>query len=92
MHLDSNARRELVNYITGVGIDIQSVMSGPKIGWSERIDLGFDHIVGTLADISSGENSAESINRLYSSLKSRDFSCSKEQIKKLASESISGGE
>ena len=61
MHLDSNARRELVNYITGVGIDIQSVMSGPKIGWSERIDLGFDHIVGTLADISSGENSAESI-------------------------------
>ena len=65
-------------------------MSGPKIGWSERIDLGFDNIVGTLADISSGENSAESINRLYSSLKSRNFSCSKEQIKKLASESISG--
>ena len=27
MHLDSNARRELVNYITGVGIDVQSVMS-----------------------------------------------------------------
>ena len=91
MHLDSNARRELVNYITGVGIDVQSVMSGPNIGWSERIDLGFDDVVGTLADISSGENQVESINQLHSSLKSRNFSCSKEQIKKLASESITGG-
>ncbi len=91
MHLDSNARRELVNYITGVGIDVQSVMSGPNIGWSERIDLGFDDVVGKLADISSGENPVESINMLHSSLKSRNFSCSKEQIKKLASESIAGG-
>ena len=91
MHLDSNARRELVNYITGVGIDVQSVMSGPKIGWSERIDLGFDDVVGKLADISSGENPIESISQLHSSLKSRNISCSKEQIKKLASESISGG-
>ncbi|RCH75588.1 MAG: hypothetical protein DBX04_06585 [Candidatus Poseidoniales archaeon] len=91
MHLDSNARRELVNYITGVGIDVQSVMSGPNIGWSERIDLGFDKVVNSLANISTGENSTESINELHSSLKSRNFSCSKDQIKKLASESIAGG-
>jgi len=91
MHLDSNARRELVNYITGVGIDVQSVMAGPNIGWSERIDLGFDKVVNSLASISSGENSNQFINELHSSLKSRNFPCSKEQIKKLASESIAGG-
>ncbi|DAC45285.1 MAG TPA: hypothetical protein HA315_00515 [Candidatus Thalassarchaeaceae archaeon] len=91
MHLDSNARRELVNYITGVGIDVQSVMSGPNIGWSERIDLGFDKVVNSLEKISTGENSTESITELHSSLKSRNFSCSKDQIKKLASESITGG-
>tara|TARA_B110000014_G_C20120668_1_gene593727 strand:- start:36 stop:1103 length:1068 start_codon:yes stop_codon:yes gene_type:complete len=91
MHLDSNARRELVNYITGVGIDVQSVMTGPKIGWSERIDLGFEKVVSSLDSISSGEKSSELTNALHSSLKSRNYPCSKELIKKLASESTAGG-
>tara|TARA_Y100001935_G_scaffold219284_1_gene192442 strand:- start:233 stop:1429 length:1197 start_codon:yes stop_codon:yes gene_type:complete len=91
MHLDSNARRELVNYITGIGIDVQSVMSGPDIGWSERIDIGFEDVIDKLAAISSSEKNSHLVNDLHSNLKSRNFSCSKELIKKLSTESTTGG-
>jgi len=91
MHLDSNARRELVNYITGVGIDVQSVMSGPDIGWSNRIDIGFEDVINKLGSISNSEKSAQLVSDLHSNLKSRNFSCSKELIKKLAIESTTGG-
>ena len=59
LHLDSNARREIVNYITGIGIDVQSVMSGPNIGWSERIDIGFEDVIDTLSAISSNEKNSQ---------------------------------
>ena len=90
LHLDSNARREIVNYITGIGIDVQSVMSGPNIGWSERIDIGFEDVIDTLSAISSNEKNSQLVNDLHSNLKFRNFSCSKELIKKLASESTTG--
>ncbi|MBK70036.1 MAG: hypothetical protein CMB53_01365 [Euryarchaeota archaeon] len=92
LHLDSNARRELVNYITGVGIDVKSIMAGPDIGWSDRIDLGFDGVIESLSSISSSnENTKELVRDLHSSLKSRNFSCSEELIKRLADESSKGG-
>ena len=91
LHLDSNARREIVNYITGIGIDVQSVMAGPNIGWSQRIDIGFEDVIDTLAAISSSEKNSQLVNDLHSNLKSRNFSCSKDLIKKLASESTTGG-
>tara|TARA_Y100001960_G_scaffold147568_1_gene156100 strand:+ start:2613 stop:3791 length:1179 start_codon:yes stop_codon:yes gene_type:complete len=91
LHLDSNARRELVNYITGVGIDVKSVMAGPDIGWSDRIDLGFDGVIDSLSSISSSsENSKQLVGELHSSLKSRNFTCSEELIRRLADESSKG--
>ncbi len=91
LHLDSNARRELVNYITGVGIDVKSVMAGPDIGWSDRIDLGFDGVIDSLSSISSSsENSKQLVSELHSSLKSRNFTCSEELIRRLAVESSKG--
>jgi len=91
LHLDSNARRELVNYITGVGIDVKSVMAGPDIGWSDRIDLGFDGVIDSLSSISSSsENSKQLVSELHSSLKSRNFTCSEELIRRLADESSKG--
>ncbi|MDC0213093.1 hypothetical protein OAK49_04940 [Euryarchaeota archaeon] len=92
LHLDSNARRELVNYITGVGIDVKSVMAGPNIGWSERIDLGFEKVVAELLTISSDDQSSNHLAReMDGNLKSRGIPSSTTSIKNLATEASTGG-
>jgi len=91
LHLDSNARRELVNYITGVGIDVKSIMAGPDIGWSERIDIGFENVVSDLFKISSNDGDSNELAReMDSALKSRGVSSSTASIKKLATEASTG--
>ena len=54
MHLDSNARREIVNYIRGEGIDIQSTISDNS-EWGRRALQGIDSTLEKLHIISSGE-------------------------------------
>ena len=54
LHLDSNARREIVNYIRGEGIDIQSTISDNS-EWGRRALQGIDSTLDKLAKISSGE-------------------------------------
>ena len=91
LHLDSNARRELVNYITGVGIDVKSIMSGPDIGWSERIDIGFEKVVSDLFTISSNDADSNELARgMDSTLKSKGIPSSTASIKKLATEASAG--
>ena len=55
LHLDSNARREIVNYIRGEGIDIQSTISDNS-EWGRRALQGIDSTLDKLAKISSGES------------------------------------
>ena len=54
LHLDSNARREIVNYIRGEGIDIQSTISDHS-EWGRRALQGIDSTLEKLSKISNGE-------------------------------------
>ena len=48
LHLDSNARRQLVNYIRGEGISVQTTLSGPESGWQSRINTGISSVTHKL--------------------------------------------
>lgn len=48
LHLDSNARRQLVNYIRGEGINVQTILSGPDSGWQNRINNGIKSVTHKL--------------------------------------------
>ncbi len=53
LHIDSNARREIVNYIRGEGIDIQSNISSNS-KWGRRVMKGIDTILEKLRIINEG--------------------------------------
>jgi DNA primase small subunit len=48
LHIDSNARRQLVNYIRGEGINVQTTLSGPNSGWKSRISHGINSVTHKL--------------------------------------------
>jgi DNA primase small subunit len=48
LHIDSNARRQLVNYIRGEGINVQTSLSGPDSGWKNRISDGISSVTHKL--------------------------------------------
>ena len=52
-HLDSNARRELVNHIRGEGIDVRTTLAGPEGRWKNRVQNGIQTVVEKLRNISS---------------------------------------
>jgi len=52
-HLDSNARRELVNHIRGEGIDVRTTLSGPDSRWKNRVQNGIQTVVKKLNNISN---------------------------------------
>jgi DNA primase catalytic subunit len=69
LHLDSNARREIVNYIRGEGIDIQSTINADS-GWGKRAIDGIDSTLGQLSQISSGkEGKTHTLNQLHEIIK-----------------------
>lgn len=71
MHLDSNARREIVNYIRGEGIDIQSTIYDDS-GWGRRAMTGIDSTLEKLSNISSGESGKGALlNEMQGILKTR---------------------
>ena len=71
LHLDSNARREIVNYIRGEGIDIQSTISDGS-QWGRRALNGMDSTLEKLSAISSGESGKGAIlGELHSILATR---------------------
>jgi DNA primase small subunit len=74
LHLDSNARREMVNYIRGEGIDIQSTINADS-GWGKRAIEGIDSTLGQLSQISSGkEGKTHTLNQLHEIIKTRSKS------------------
>lgn len=48
LHIDSNARRQLVNHIRGEGINVQTTLSGPNSGWKSRISHGINSVTHKL--------------------------------------------
>ncbi len=52
LQLDSNARRQLVNYIRGQGVNVQAVMSGTESGWKSRVESGIEGVLLKLRAIS----------------------------------------
>ena len=71
MHLDSNARREIVNYIRGEGIDIQSTIHA-KSGWGNRALDGIDSTLEKLSKLSSpGEERVSISKELHNILTTR---------------------
>ena len=74
LHLDSNARREIVNYIRGEGIDIQSTINTDS-GWGKRAIDGIDSTLGQLSQISSGKSGKmQTLNQLHEIIKTRSKS------------------
>ncbi len=53
MTLDSNARREIVSYIRGEGLDISAVLSAKSSGWQNRIEVGTESVLNKLNIINS---------------------------------------
>ena len=74
LHLDSNARREIVNYIRGEGIDIQSTISDNS-EWGRRALQGIDSTLEKLSIISSGESGKGALlDELHGILRTRSNS------------------
>ena len=72
LHLDSNARREIVNHIRGEGIDMQSVLDGPDIGWGSRARIAMDTVLHELQIISDkGPERKAILDKFHDILKTR---------------------
>jgi DNA primase small subunit len=71
MHLDSNARREIVNYIRGEGIDIQSSLTSNS-PWGGRAINGIDAVLQKLRLISQGDGDKKAtVDQLHGILTTR---------------------
>ncbi|MCP2507803.1 MAG: hypothetical protein NLN64_05885 [Candidatus Thalassarchaeaceae archaeon] len=55
-HLDSNARREIVNHIRGEGINVQTTLSGINSGWKNRVEMGISTVISKLNVISQSNS------------------------------------
>ena len=61
MGMDSNARREIVNYIRGEGLEVNAVLSGDKSGWRDRIEVGMQSVLDKLRIIAEKESGGTAI-------------------------------
>ena len=96
LQLDSNARRQLVNYIRGEGVNVQTVVGNSQGGWKNRVEDGTDVVVEKLRSIGSkstvGNNLLVELDGIMKQrLKTRDSkikSFSKKKIAMLAEQSL----
>ena len=87
LHLDSNARREIVNYIRGEGIDLQSTIMEDS-GWAERAKRGIETTLDKLSEIHDNDGSSkEALDEFHDILNSRAKSSSV-QLKSTSKASI----
>ena len=95
MGLDSNARREIVSYIRGEGLEVNTILSGDSSGWRDRIKIGKQTVLDKLRAI--GEKSSDSkqyLDEFYGLLNpntnhSRTRGVSKNRINTLAESVLS---
>ena len=75
VHLDSDARRELVAHIRGEGVDVAGrfgmYRDTDARGWSRRVRDGVATTVETLQGITSGETTKDDIARLHDGVQRR---------------------
>lgn len=91
--LDSSARRELVNHIRGVGLDVGAILNNSsQNGWSQRLDSGTQVILSKLDKVNGGGSEGKATcGELCSIIKerakmpdSREKSCSPDRMAQLA--------
>jgi len=59
MGLDSNARREMVSYIRGEGLEVDAILSGTDSGWMSRIEIGKRSVINKLQSIAEGSSESK---------------------------------
>ena len=96
LQLDSNARRQLVNYIRGQGVSIQTVVGNSQGGWKNRVETGIDGVLDNLQAIAQDvPDKNRLLDEMYEIMKQRIRnpscsvkSCSKSKLKQLAAQSL----
>ena len=87
-HLDSNARREIVTYIRGVGLEVSSTKAFDS-GWSRRLDEGVERISEILASTSQGVPGSPSISALMEQARSQNHPVSRPKMQDLVAKASS---
>ena len=96
LQLDSNARRQLVNYIRGEGISVQAVVDNTEGGWKTRVEGGIDGVLKNLQSIAQeSQDKNRLLDEMYGIMKQRIRnpncmvrSCSKRKLAQLAEQSL----
>ena len=71
MGLDSNARREIVSYIRGEGLEVGAILAGGNSGWRDRMDIGMQSVLSKLSTIGNKEtDSSKYVDEFYDLLNS----------------------
>ena len=72
LHLDSNARRQLVNYIRGEGVNISAVINNGSGGWRNRVLSGTEGVIEKLQKIAMSKDKGNLLlNELDAVMKQR---------------------
>ena len=96
LQLDSNARRQLVNYIRGEGVSVSAVVGNSEGGWKSRVEEGIDAVIGKLRAIGNGtSHKGPMLDELYEIMQQRIRnpncsvkSCSRAKLERLAEQSL----
>ena len=87
-HLDSNARRELVNHIRGEGIDVRTTLAGPESQWKNRVQNGIQTVIEKLRNISSEKSKNKHLIDNFTSILVSRNNFSDNKLKTLTSKTI----
>lgn len=96
LQLDSNARRQLVNYIRGEGVNVSAVVGNSEGGWRKRVESGIDAVIEKLRKIATGvpdkhrllDEMQEIMQQRMRNPDCSVKSCSKAKLEKLADQSL----
>ena len=96
LQLDSNARRQLVNYIRGEGVSVSAVVGNSEGGWKTRVETGIDAVIGKLRGIANGtSDKGPMLDELHEIMQQRIRnpncsvkSCSRAKLERLAEQSL----
>ena len=81
-HLDSNARREIVTYIRGVGLEVSATQSEDS-GWSKRLDEGVERISKLLSEAASGSKDSLNVKTLIEQARAQNHPVSRPKMLEL---------
>jgi len=88
-HLDSNARRELVNHIRGEGINVQTTLSGVDSSWKNRVENGISTVINKLVNIADDNSIKNPEMKNFSEILSVRSNFSDNKVKSYSPSTIS---